>query len=228
MIVVWRWTLGGVVKGSAQADLMRYLNLMEGVKRRVGYVEALLNRKVTLENEQADYEIVSLQFRKILETVAFAALVANRAEYEAKHASFAAHWRAKDILAKMEKLNPDFYPVPFTIEELGPGRKHLTPIVDGVLTKEDFVFLYDRCSETIHELNPYAPGERLIDFRRPPYEWLKRVWLLLSNHFISFVGRDDRWLITMVDRSDGKVHGLPAVPVGPLPHDWKSKDDAQG
>ena len=100
-------------------ELKRYLNLMEDVKRRIGTVEKVVLQGWSLGSESADYEVVCINLRKILEIIAFAAMVANKAVYEKRHVRFASHWKAKAILEEMEKLNPAFYPVPFGSKSVG-------------------------------------------------------------------------------------------------------------
>ena len=48
----------------------------------------------------------------MLEGIAFASLSANKDKYSEIHANFSKHWRAKDMLAVMDTVNPGFYPQP--------------------------------------------------------------------------------------------------------------------
>src|SRR6516162_6253486 len=85
---------------------------MEAVKQRLAQVEAIGTRHVTTGEIVFDIELAFLHVRKILELIAFGSLIANRDKYSAVHENFANHWKAKDMLSAIEKLNADFYPVP--------------------------------------------------------------------------------------------------------------------
>ena len=79
---------------------------MSRVRQRVDLVRRVLGREFELGSEAFDAELVYLQFRKILEEIAFSSLAANKTEYAALRAKFAKHWKAEKILQKLENLNP--------------------------------------------------------------------------------------------------------------------------
>jgi len=96
-------------------------------------------------------------FRNIDDVIAFASLTANKAKYSVAHARFAEHWRAKDMLKELAKINLDFYPTPVEGPQLQPsGVKLFTGVRDGFLTKDDFVVLYDKAGDILHARNPFT------------------------------------------------------------------------
>jgi hypothetical protein len=68
-----------------------YANSMSRIYQRIGLVQRVLGGKCDLGSEAFDAELVYLQFRKILEEIAFSPLAANKTEYAALHANFSKH-----------------------------------------------------------------------------------------------------------------------------------------
>ena len=92
--------------------MQKYATLMKLVKLRIGLVDRLMQDDDKLPVAPRRIEFVALQFRQILELIAFGSLVANEKVYAATHADFAKEWNAKKLLIRLEKLNPNFYPTP--------------------------------------------------------------------------------------------------------------------
>jgi hypothetical protein len=115
-----------------------YANSMSRVRQRVDLVQRVLGREFELGSEAFDAELVYLQFRKILEEIAFSSLAANKTEYSALHANFAKHWKAEKILQELENLNPNFYPQPLESPTSAPGLHHFEQLSSGFLTRDEF------------------------------------------------------------------------------------------
>src|SRR5438132_13869194 len=112
---------------------------MEEVRDRINLVTTIGARKVTIGTDVFDIELVFVQLRKVLELIAFASLTANKAKYSAAHATFAEHWKAKLMLKELEKVNPEFYPVPIGQPQLHANAvKNIQTATDGVSMQEDF------------------------------------------------------------------------------------------
>jgi len=195
----------------ADADKLIYCRCMDQARRRIQLLRTLSQGEFTSGDENADAEFGCLQLRKILEQVAFAALAANRELYSQVRAGFQREWQAKEFLRHLEKLHPDFYPVPVVPKRVGPKHIHCDFLTEGFLTRDEFVFLYDRCSSAIHDWNPYKPGPRVVDLERPIGEWAERLARLLSVHRIRLLGRPE---ILMVDvfHASGRARVLTGSP----------------
>jgi hypothetical protein len=196
---------------TTHADKIAYCNCMEQVKRRLRLTRTLTSGAVRTGDEGADAEFACLQLRKALELLAFAALSANRECYAKVRADVENEWRAKQILDRLRQKHPDFYPVPVVRVSQGPGRWHFDRVTDGFLTEEEFVFLYDKCSEAVHEWNPFRPGPRFIDLERSIEQWAGRIERLLEFHYIRLVGQADLLLVHLEDPSDRKAHVFTAA-----------------
>jgi hypothetical protein len=186
---------------------------MEDVKRRLVLVKRFASGELPLGSEQFAYECVSVQLRKVLELVAFASLCANKAKYAEAYADFAKHWRAKALLQALGRLHPDFYPKPMKSPFNKPdGTKHLDRVADGFLTPDEFVVLYDKCSDVIHTRNPFSTSEPRIDFVHSVDQWHDRIMALLRLHLMRLAGSPEVWLVSMHEPSDGRVHAYIASP----------------
>src|SRR5437870_1982637 len=162
-------------------DTRRYINCMEEVRDRINLVTTIGARKVTIGTDVFDIELVFVQLRKVLELIAFASLTANKAKYSAAHAKFAEHWKAKLMLKELEKINPEFYPVPIGQPQLqANGVKHIPAVTDGFLTKEDFEFLYDKSSDILHVRNPFGDKKPVVQMGYSVKEWVSRIQVLLG------------------------------------------------
>jgi hypothetical protein len=177
---------------SSDADKSAYCACLEALKPRLQVVRALVARSLTTGNESFDGEIACLQLRKALEFIAFATLAANRDRYAEAHRGLTGEWKASRILDRLEQMNRDFYPVPLVVQGRQPdGTWNFAPLTDGYLTKDDFTFLYDRCSDAIHTWNPFRPGPRVIDLNRNFAEWVARIERLLDFHYIRLVDQSE-------------------------------------
>ncbi|MBI4378671.1 MAG: hypothetical protein HY578_06215 [Nitrospinae bacterium] len=188
-----------------------YCICMEDVKSRLSVVKTVAGGQLSTGSELFDYEFVSVQIRKSLELVAFASMTANKNLYAEAHAGFANHWKAKDMLNNLKRLHPGFYPQPIRLDHVKEsGDKHFEHVEDGYLTQDDFVTLYDLCSEVLHTWNPFTKKERHIDFKRSVAEWVQRIDRLLRLHLMRFVDREEIWVVDMEYSEDGKVHAFTA------------------
>lgn len=195
--------------GNSAAD---YCACMEDIKQRVTDVQRIVSGFSPMGEEFRDAEVVFLLIRKTLEQIAFASLIANRNAYAQVHKNFAEAWRIKHLLEHLEKIHPNYYPRPVYISPNETGQiKRFCDITDGYLTKDDLVFLYDKCSEVLHTRNPYKPGSRVVNTQRPIAEWMQRIQLLLNLHYVDLSGQSDVWLIQMTHPTDGKVHAALAT-----------------
>ena len=188
-----------------QEDRIKYCECIEEIKRRVGLIRSFVNG-ATLGREEYDYELVSLNLRKILELIAFASLVANKEIYSAAHEKYLHEWSTGRLLENIEKLNPDFYPKPLKPPEVRDnGVKHFPDSDKPFLNKADFTKLLNLCSDVLHVWNPYTPRERKVNFELHVLEWVDKIQWLLDIHCIRLAGNKDVMVVVMHEH-DGKVH----------------------
>src|SRR5580704_5755160 len=105
------------------SDVQIYCDCMARIRHRINVVQTIMAGATPVGGTDQTAELIFVQFRKALEEIAFASLSANKEKYSEVHANFSRHWRAKDMLAVMDKVNPDFYPVPLPAPvEISAGR----------------------------------------------------------------------------------------------------------
>ena len=189
-----------------------YCGIMQSVKNRLDLVS-----KITVDgylisgSEYHTYEFVAIQLRKVLESVAFGSLCANRKEYAENYNNSRNEWRAKRILDNLERMHPRFYPEPLQQFVTKPdGEKHFPGVEDGFMDRNEFEELYNICSAAIHATNPFS-GRTSIDFRLPVQEWVNRIRSLLNIHRMNLAGTETVWVVYM-NGQGGKVQAFTAVP----------------
>lgn len=186
-------------------NLIAYCNRMQEIRGRIGLIASVLDGVVRTGSDSFDAELMFVQFRKSLELIAFASLIANKRKYSEAHENFASHWKAKGMLNAIAKLNPHFYPAPIEKPKvLESGVKHCDPITEGFLTKPEFEFLYDKSSEVLHARNPFSTGEPVVRIRYGVADWVARIQRLLALHVTHLVD-GTVWIIEIPN--EGPVRG---------------------
>lgn len=184
-----------------------YCATMEEVKRRIILVESLLANQITTGSESYDYELLALNFRKILELVAFSSLIANKEYYSKIHTKFERHYKAKAILESIAKIHPGFYPTPAIPPASNKSNTyHLQITSSPFLQRDEFEELYDKCAKLLHVWSPFDPTPREINFRNSPKEWVEKIKNLLNVHYFQIANSENYWLCVMNSAEDNKVH----------------------
>ncbi len=192
-----------------------YCRFMEEIKIRLNQVWLVQNTELLFHRDDFAYEFVAIQFRKILELIAFSSLTANKEKYAQLHKVFETHWHAERILKDLDKINPEFYPKPTSVSKTGDNTFHAEHAVaknDGVdtpLTRLEFAFLYEVSGKTLHVPKPFQDNFS-IDFKYHPSVWAKKIALLLDTHMIKLVDDGGYWLVMM--NGGGKAHAYTLSP----------------
>lgn len=195
------------------ADLKIYINCLHSAKRRLALIERLTSGELKIDHESIDAEFACLQLRKCLELIAFSSMAAHREIYSQAYADFHTHWKAKRLLERIGKLHGEFYPTPIRIERDGADTVKLHRIMNEYLTKDEFVFLFDKCSDALHEWNPYRTDPRVLNLEKPVQEWVNRIRRLLDWHVVHLFGGGGVWIVQFNDPSAGAVRAYPAAPI---------------
>jgi hypothetical protein len=201
----------------SQEETIKYCNYLEDVRIRLSVVQKFTQGKATLKKlgrEDFDIEFVAIQLRKSLEGIAFSTLIANKDIYSRQYKNFSKHWNPKYLLNDIERFNPDFYPKPLGVisEPDENGIKNIEYLEDGYLTKDDFVFLYDKCGKALHTLNPYS-NSSVIDLKLSVHEWVQRILKLLYIHQVRLLDDNETFVVYLQHPETGKVKAIKAVAV---------------
>jgi len=192
-----------------------YCNVMEEIKRRISVVWSFLDGKSSTTYKATTVESTCLQVRKILELIALASVVANKAEFAAQNEKFAKLWNAKMILNDLERLNPQFYPRPIKeVPSVRPGVKNdIQDLTEGFLTKDDFLKVYEKCGAIMHSDNPYGRKTDYWYYDTSIPEWVEKIRVLLNAHAIHLMNDEKLYLVHMQEAKDNKVRAYTFEPV---------------
>lgn len=198
--------------------LGKYENCLFEIRNRIMVIEDHLNGLFNEKYIITEVEFICLQFRKILEKIAMASLVANNEEYKKVNEKFAKNYHAERILRDLERVNKDFYPVPTKRKIVGltPEGKSISEMIEikeGFLNKEEFIKIYEKCGGMLHAINPYASTKNLDDIQKEFPEWLSKIAILINHHHIELC--DGTALVGMLKRDDnGNPQAVIFAPVG--------------
>ena len=186
-----------------------YCTLMNEVKNRTFAVTQVLNGLTTTTFEATNIEFMCLQIRKILELISMGSLVMNKDLFEEIGQKYSQYWNAKYILSDIERLNPNFYPIPI-IEVPSDQKKIVNDLQNKTsrfLTRDDFVKIYDKCGMMMHASNPFGSKYDYDFYNKQINEWLDLIIELLNSHLIHIKGIDGFYLIHMEETGEKGVHG---------------------
>jgi hypothetical protein len=194
----------------SNADIQLYVNSMARIRERISFIQTVNVNKIEVGSTAFKGELLFLNFRKVLEEIAFSSLAANKDKYTEAWAEFATHWNAKKILRKLDQLNPNFYPVGLNAPvEVAPGQKHFEPIPNGFMDRDEFVELYQISSQVLHTRNPYDLSDPTIQAKYTVADWVTRIQKLLSWHNVELIDQT-RWVVHIPP--EGNVQAWAAVP----------------
>lgn len=192
----------------------RYIWLMGQVKLRLQTLEKdaqLVTAAPVLfaGDDLLLYERVCLQLRKVLELIAFGALVANQKSFAVSHANFAEFQKAKNVLKTLRAINPMYYPAAMRETAGSGGRSFEDAEPDTWLSEEEFAPLFDACSQVLHVANPFDQSE-IRDLGRTVPEWIARIRGLLQIHVVALTP-DDIIVVKMHDWGTTNVELIAAT-----------------
>jgi hypothetical protein len=174
------------------------------------------------------FELCQLQTRLICEIFALACLTAHGDIPDVKSAIMKKEYNADKIIGRLDRLHPNFYPVPHKKEVSAdaipgalPARFHLTPMEgSGYLTKDELIRTYNVCGNYLHRgsvrrlLSKWHPD---IDLQKI-FAWNQRLGSLLAPyHYIQLMGGKGYILCVMNNVDDNnKVQVAYAEPLPAL------------
>jgi hypothetical protein len=190
------------------SEIETYVKGMAELRQRLGVIQAIVGGRIGTGSDAFNTESIFIQLRKVLELIAFGSLCANRAQYSQVHANFTQHWNAKRLLADLEKVNPRFYPEPLCEPRQMPDEtKHFDRPVDGFMTRDEFVRLYDSSAEVLHIRNPFRAGDPTIRIGYSVDQWVVRIQRLLTWHLMHLT---DGGIWVVMIPATGNVQAWPA------------------
>ena len=95
---------------AVKTDIHSYCDHIPQARLRLDVIQSVIDGKATTGLGACNAEFIFLQFRKVLELIAFASLAANKEFLFRRSQKFSQHWKAKSMLEELAKVNPQFYP----------------------------------------------------------------------------------------------------------------------
>ena len=183
-----------------QSELQRlYLKNMQIIKFRIKAIGDIMSGKTHTTYKMTNIEFCVLQTRKILELIALSALISDKDVYNERLENIGGMWNAKHILSDIERIHPDFYPIPIVVDS--NDKSNLLDMSEPFLTKKDFVHIYERCGKYLHE-NSIEVTNQDIDYMynnvyKEIHQWIQLIINLLWTHTIKLHNQKDLFYISM-------------------------------
>src|SRR5699024_5058643 len=124
-----------------KVELNLYHDCLYEIKRRIEVIADHLNKKITERYLIIEVETICIQFRKILEKIMLMSLLDNKEAYAEQNEKFAKHYQEERIMKDLERINPDFYPVPTKRNYKENGDDEWENIESGYLTKDELIHI---------------------------------------------------------------------------------------
>jgi hypothetical protein len=184
-----------------ETGVRQYANVMVEIKRRFRVIDHFMSGKNAAIYMPTTVETIGLQFRKILELIAFASLTANKKLYATAYANFSKHREASKLIGNLKRLNPDFYPVPIIVtSHPDPNiQSAFAPRTEGFLTANELIKAHGRCGKLLHAANPFSQGIDYDFYHQCFVEWQRLIIGLLNCHQARLPNERNFWFIQMGD-----------------------------
>lgn len=168
-----------------------YSDCLYEIGKRIDVIRDHLNGITVERYKIIEVETICLQFRKLLEKIALMSLIPNKNLYIAEYTRISKLYHAKWICKDLERINPNFYPVPVQREKLPDGTYNLKPLPkDKHLTKEEFIKIYEICGGMLHATNPFGSEKDYDKVSAMFVEWLTKITNLIYHHCIQPVDQE--------------------------------------
>jgi hypothetical protein len=195
-----------------KTDLQKYKQRLIEIKHRTDVITRHLQKKQSTGYLITEVEFLCLQFRKIIEEIAFLSLIANKEEYSKQYTKFEMNWNARLIFRDLEQINPSFYPEPSQQVEKknkeGERYFEFEKITTGFMTKNDAIKIYEKCGRMMHSNNPYRNKVNIEKLYGGFPNWLNKVIKLLNHHSIVLYGKGHMVVGLMHSKDDGQPHAF--------------------
>ena len=178
--------------------IVKYGDLMVEIKNRTSSALNMLGRDdqpVSVVN----LESAALQIRKVIECTMHASVVVN---IDKISNDLTKEWNANKLMARVEKINPNYYPQPVKLE-INKGVKAWVPD-EGFISKADFKTLYNKIGELAHAKSPF--NNKKVDVQTAKQEMisaLRQLIKLLNHHFVPLPDGKSRIVCVMEDGKGG-------------------------
>lgn len=197
-----------------QTELLNlYLKNMWIIKRRIRAVLSIYcdteDKHTSTLFPQTNIEFSLLQIRKILELIALSSLVSNFDLYKSQLENVERMWNARLIFRDIERINPDFYPKAIII--VPEDRHRWLEREEDVLTKDEFIRIYEKIGKSMHEDPPFLSFEDTEHYYKEIensiLDWIKKIQNLLWTHLIKLEDKETLFYVSIGGKLNDPPHG---------------------
>ena len=180
------------MKQAELLDVKEYCDLMERTKADLtGTVEIMESVSIGVETR---IKAAAVQTRKILEDIAYAALVSNK-DASSKPLEELKDLRSpREIFRDIEKIHPNFFPTPVEIRDPSKGKPFVIK-TKGLMTREKLLQIYRELNPLAHSTNPMAEPVDLQYFEEKIPVWLEEIVNTLETHQVMLLHHPDHFYI---------------------------------
>lgn len=160
--------------------------------------------------EAVSVEFCYLQFRRILEAIAFCVVVANQRAIQGVGHSRNKDYHAEKLMRWMEAKFGKAYPDPI-VQNMDPEpgiRAYLAEFEGDYLTRTDFAELYARSGDVLHGKNPFRKPFDYDPYAKAIPKWRAKLRHLLHTHTLRTI--DDGYIF-LVQMNTNDVETAPSV-----------------
>ena len=210
----WGWNIsclecGWEIKQAELLDIQQYRSLMEQLKKDMnGTTNLMATNSVDKETR---VRAVAVQTRRMLENVAFAALVSNKDALDKSSEEMKNLWNPREIFRDIEKVHPDFFPKPVRVRDLSKGKdRPFTVRTEGVLNRERLLQIYRELNPLAHSWNPLDEPVDYDYFMEKIPAWLGEIINTMETHQVMLFHHPDHfYIVKMEGDRDGSVQCTP-------------------
>ena len=191
------------IKQAELLDVKQYCDLMEQTKTDLtGAIELMESTSIGTETR---IKTAAVQTRKILEDIAYAALVSNKDTWNKPQEELKDLRSPREIFRDIGKIHPNFFPTPVEIREPSKGKPFVTK-TEGVLTKEMLLQIYRDLNPLAHSTNPLDEPIDPKYYEKKLPVWLEEIVNTLATHQVMLLHHPDHfYIVKMKGDRDGSV-----------------------
>jgi len=182
-----------------------YADLMKEVKERDKVLRACLERRVGMPAFLSE-EVCYLQLRMICECIALGCLIAHGDLKPSR--SVLKAYKPAVILGALDKLHPDFFPVPIENSERALGQiDNWVQLKSGYLTQREVRSLWTYAGRKLHRgsLKGLDSSTRKPDFD-VVVRWQRKIITLLNRHHLASPDKSKLLYFQMAVHGSDGVH----------------------
>lgn len=206
----WGWKITCIecaweIKQAELLDIGQYRKQVEAIKAEL---QALKSEWESQDAKSKDLiRAAGVAARRLLEMIAFATLIANKDSSGGTPEEMSQWWSPREILNRIEKINPDCFPKPIEItESIEQARSPFKTKTTDVLNKERVIEIYRELNPLVHSSNPLSDEPDYQRYKAMIPQWLDLIENTMAVHQVRLFHHPDHlYVAKMSSGKDGSV-----------------------